>query len=265
MTDSIIRAMIVDDEPTAREGLRLLLAPDQEIAVVAESGDGRDAVAKIESLRPDLLFLDVQMPEFDGFEVLSQLTAPPPLVIFVTAYDAYALDAFDRHALDYLLKPFSDERFSAAVARARRQLRLQRVAEVSQRLMNLLNDERATPLVTAASTERRPTERLAIKSAGRVRFVDVEDIRWIEAADYYVSIHTDTDSHLHRESLSSLEQRLDPARFVRVHRKAIVRRQCIREMIRTEGRHAVVVLDDKTQVPVSRRFRDRAQSLLSPP
>ncbi len=266
MSDSIIGVMIVDDEPTAREGIRLLLAQDPSVSVTAESGDGRDAVAKINHLRPDLLFLDVQMPEMGGFEVLERLIAPPPLVVFVTAYDKYAIAAFDSRAIDYLVKPFNDERFFAALTRAKRQIRLERVSEASKRIAALLADEDGA---VASDEERtspvRTSSRLAIKSSGRVVFLDAEEIRWIEAADYYVTIHAESECYLHRESMNSLERRLDPETFIRIHRGAIVRRDYIRQVVRTAQRKLVVILGDGTEIGVSRGFRDRVQRLMSTP
>lgn len=266
MNDASIDVMIVDDEPTAREGLRLLLAPDPSVSIAAESGDGRDAVAKINLFRPNLVFLDVQMPEMSGFEVLAQLEGPLPLVVFVTAYDKYAIAAFDSCAVDYLVKPFTDERFFAALARAKRQIRLERVSEASKRLAALLENEDGGRSNEGGKVDRAPPpSRLAIKSSGRVVFLDTEEIRWIEATDYYVTIHTGSESYLHRESMSSLERRLEPTRFIRVHRGAIVRRACIKQVVRAPHRRLAVVLDDGTEIGVSRGFRERIQNLLSSP
>src|SRR5262245_47863278 len=241
-----IRALVVDDEPLAREGIRLLLEGDPEVAVAGECGTGRDAVAAVMQLRPDLLFLDVQMPEMNGFEVVAALEpAQLPVVVFVTAYDRYALRAFEVHALDYLLKPFSDERFHDALRRAKQHLCLSRMTDLSQRLLSLLASHGATgepPLAPAASPLRPPyLSRIAIRDVGRVVFLRMDEIDWIEAADYYVQIHAGNKSYLHRETMSCLEERLDPERFLRVHRSAIVNRDRIKEL-RTQGRRDLMVV-----------------------
>ena len=261
-----VRVLVVDDEPLAREGLRLLLAADPEVEVAGEAGGGEEALRAIRALRPDLVLLDVQMPGFDGFEVLARL--PPeelPAVVFCTAYERYALRAFDAHALDYLLKPFTDERFHEALRRAKAQLRLARVSELSERLRSVLAAVGAgatgdgTPVAPPAVGPPSYLERLAIKDVGRVVFLDVEEVDYIEAADYYVQIHAGGKSYLHRESMLSLEARLDPARFMRIHRKAIVNQGRIREL-RSEGRRdLVVVLANGAELPVARSHRDKLQ------
>jgi two-component system LytT family response regulator len=265
-----IRTLIVDDEPLAREGLRLLLATDPEVSVVGEAGNGPDAVRLIREQRPDLVLLDVQMPELNGFEVLAHLgPAEVPAVIFVTAYDRYALRAFDIHALDYLLKPFRDERFHDAVGRAKAQIRLARMSDLSQRLMSVLSTygERdappapgATPPPAVSATEPW-VRRLAIRDTGRVVFLDVDEIEYIEAADYYVQIHAGGKAYLHRETMQSLEARLDPERFMRIHRSAIVNSRRIREL-RSEGRRdLVVVLTGGAELRVARSHREKFQHL----
>ncbi len=224
----MIRAVIVDDEPLAREGVRLLLAEDPEVTVVGEAAGGRAAVAALRRLRPDLVFLDVQLPDADGFDVLAEIPlAEQPVVVFVTAYDRYALRAFEVHALDYLLKPFSDDRFRDALRRAKARLR---------------------------EAPARP--RLVIKDGGRVVFLPVDEIDWIESADYYAQLHAGRNAYLLRESLASLEARLDPARFVRVHRRVILNRDRLRE-VRERGRAYVALLADGTELPVARGHRRR--------
>ncbi len=256
---SPIRTFIVDDEPLAREGIRLLLQTDPEIEVVGEAGAGREAVAQIQHLRPDLVFLDVQMPEMTGFQVLAALDpAAIPAVIFVTAYDRYALQAFEVHALDYLLKPFDDERFADAVRRAKSHLQLARAWELRQQLLSLLAD------VSAPQPEpQKPAEpeRLAIKDGPRVVFLRFDEIDWIEAADYYVQIHAGGKSYLHRETMTSLERRLDAGLFVRIHRSAIVNRRRIRELRNGRQREAVVVLEGGQAIKVSRSQQAKLAAL----
>jgi two-component system LytT family response regulator len=269
---SRLRVLIVDDEPLAREGVRLMLAGDAEVEVVGEAGNGPDAVERLRALRPDLVFLDVQMPELNGFEVLARLgPQETPAVIFTTAYDRYALRAFEIHALDYLLKPFSDERFHEALRRAKTQLRLTRASDLGQRLLSVLTTygERdvpppsaaPAPAQQAAPSAPRYLTRLAIKDTGRVVFLDVEDIDYIEASDYYVQIHAGPKSYLHRETMQSLEERLDPARFMRIHRSAIVNQGRIKEL-RSEGRRElIVVLAGGAELKVARSHREKFQHL----
>ncbi|HZF54020.1 MAG TPA: LytTR family DNA-binding domain-containing protein [Polyangiaceae bacterium] len=276
MDNPKLRVAIIDDEPLAREGIRLLLTGDPEIEVVAESGSGFDAVSVLRRLRPDLVFLDVQMPEMNGFEVMAALAPDEvPAVIFVTAFDRYALRAFEVHALDYLLKPFDDDRFFDAVRRAKDRLRLSRVSDLSQRLISLLATYEGKS-ATGEARERaaRPEgeegsgpeaekylTRIAIKDVGRVVFLSVEEIDWIEAADYYVQIHAGGRSYLHRESMNSLEGRLDPARFMRIHRSAIVNRDRVKELRSHGRRDLVVVLAGGAELKVARSHRDKLQAL----
>jgi len=261
-----IRTLVVDDEPLAREGLRLLLAADPEVSVVGEAGNGPDAVRLIREQRPDLVLLDVQMPELNGFEVLSHLgPGEVPAVIFVTAYDRYALRAFDIHALDYLLKPFRDDRFHDAIGRAKAQIRLARMSDLSQRLMSVLStygERDGAPAPAPAPTPaERWVRRLAIRDSGRVVFLDVDEIEYIEAADYYVQIHAGGKAYLHRETMQGLEARLDPERFMRIHRSAIVNSSRIREL-RSEGRRdLVVVLTGGAELRVARSHREKFQHL----
>ncbi|WP_164017972.1 LytR/AlgR family response regulator transcription factor [Pyxidicoccus trucidator] len=262
-----IRTLVVDDEPLAREGLRLLLATDPEVSVVGEAGNGPEAVRLIREQRPDLVLLDVQMPELNGFEVLAHLAPTEvPAVIFVTAYDRYALRAFDIHALDYLLKPFRDDRFHDAVGRAKAQIRLTRMSDLSQRLMSVLStygerDNTPAPAPAPTPTPEPWVHRLAIRDTGRVVFLDVDEIEYIEAADYYVQIHAGGKAYLHRETMQSLEARLDPERFMRIHRSAIVNSRRIREL-RSEGRRdLVVVLTGGAELRVARSHREKFQHL----
>lgn len=263
---SPIRTLIVDDEPLAREGIRLLLQGDPEVEVVGESGSGRDAVRQISALRPDLVFLDVQMPEMNGFSVLAALAPTPlPAVIFVTAFDRYALQAFEVHALDYLLKPFDDDRFGDALRRAKMHLQLSRALDLREQLMSLLADvePRATGPVgaPAAPAAHEPVaSRLAIRDGSRVVFLCTDEIDWIEAADYYVQIHAGGKSYLHRETMQSLERRLDGEQFVRIHRSAIINRRRIRELS-SSRRETIVVLEGGATLKVARSQRDKLAAL----
>lgn len=255
-----IRTLVVDDEPLAREGLRMLLENEGDIELVGEAASGKEAVSSIDRLKPDLVFLDVQMPELDGFSVLRTVKHVPE-VVFVTAYDKYAIDAFRVHALDYLLKPFDDSRFKDALDRAKRHLKLERVSELSESLVALLGGK-DTDGGAPVEKSGEPASRLAIKDTGRVVFLDVEEIDWIESADYYVQLHTAKKVYLHRETMQSLEERLDPKKFVRIHRTAIVNVRRVKEL-RSEGRRDVVaVLSDGTELKVSRGCRENLERLV---
>lgn len=244
-----IRALIVDDEPLGRERIRTLLREDAEVEVVGECVDGRQAIAAVERLKPDLLFLDVQMPEMDGFAVVDAMAAQHmPAIIFVTAYDRYAVQAFEVHALDYLLKSFDRERFQSAVARAKQEIRRSREGALNERLAGLLED--------LESRKPRAT-RVVIKSAGRIFFLPVEEIDWVEAADNYVRIHAGAEAHLVRETLQSLEGRLDPARFLRIHRSTIVNLDRIRELHPLFHGDYAVRLRDGTELTLSRNYREK--------
>ncbi len=263
----MIRALIVDDEPLARRGIRQLLEACDDVGVVGECRNGRDALAALESLAPDLVFLDVQMPELDGFEVVrARGPARMPFVIFVTAYDEFAVRAFETHALDYLVKPVNETRFAAALERVRERMRFAEALELSRRIADLLATrdrrvdreaepaERATPLL--------PARRLVVPTATGDLVLDVDEIDWIQADDYYAAIHARGRRHRIRESLASLEQRLDAHRFVRVHRSAIVRLERVREMRTVSPGESVLVLRDGTRVPVSRRRREQVAALI---
>ena len=256
-----VRTLVVDDEPLARAGMRGLLADDPDVALVGECANGREAVAAIRAHAPDLVLLDVQMPEVDGFGVVREIgAAAMPVVVFVTAFDQYALRAFEARALDYLLKPFSDERFHEALARAKEQVRQRRLGALSAQLAALLGVAGGAAPATPATPE--PTTRLEVRLGGRRMFVAVADIDWIEASDYYVRLHAGGRSHLLRETLQELADRLDPRRFVRVHRSAMVAVDRVAEL-RTDGagRH-VLLLRDGTRLPVSRSRREQVEQAL---
>ena len=269
---SAIRVLIVDDEPLAREGIRLLLENEPDIEIVGEAADGAEALRAIESLRPKLMFLDVQMPGMNGMEVLKQLDkANMPEVIFVTAYDQYALRAFEHHALDYLLKPFDDERFQSALARARKRIRECGADRLGQRLMALLAEYRDAGGGPSAEPGEAPVaetvspfaHRLAVRTSGRIYFLRTEEIDWIEAADYYVKLHVGAKSHLMRESMDKLEKQLDPRTFLRVHRSSIVNLDRVKELRTGRGRDHEVVLNDGTHLKLSRSRRERLNRLLN--
>ena len=237
------RALIVDDEPPARDSLRLLLGQSTDFAVAGECGNGEDALKAIPALQPDVLFLDVQMPGMDGFELLQQLApAAVPALVFVTAFDQYAVQAFERHALDYLLKPFSDERFATVLNNVRARLRERAMASLSGRLRELLDQQaRTAPLI--------------VRDGTRTLLIPPADIIWIEAEDYCARIHLGGRSVLIREPLRILEQRLDPARFARVHRSAIANLGRIREIAPVASGDQRIVLSDGTALRVSRTHR----------
>ena len=254
-----IRALIVDDEPLARRGIRQLLEKEEDITVVGEARNGREALRALRSLGPDLVFLDVQMPEVDGFGVLRAYGPERmPAVIFVTAYDAFAVRAFDAHALDYLVKPLREARFAEAVQRARERVRSADAVALSRQLSALLAANDAARLTPVPETTRR----IVVPTATGELVLEASEIDWIEADDYYAAVHTRGRRHLIRESLSSLETRLDAARFVRAHRSAIVNLDRVREL-RTEGPgDCALLLRDGTRVPVSRRRREHVADLL---
>jgi two-component system LytT family response regulator len=249
-----IRAVIADDEPLARRGVRQLLAPHADVDVVGESRSGPEALDALETLEPDVLFLDIQMPEMNGFDVL-RARGPDrmPVVIFVTAHDQFAVRAFEANALDYLVKPINAKRFDAALARTRVQLALHDAAGRALRLAALLAAERA----------HAGADRLVVRTATRELVIPTAEIDWIGAEDYYACVYVAGRRHLTRESLMSLEGRLDARLFARVHRCAIVRLDRVRESRRADGGDEVV-LRDGTRVPVSRRRRRSLDRLLRP-
>jgi two-component system, LytTR family, response regulator len=245
-----LRALVVDDEPLARTNLMVLLRRDPEVEVAEECGSGLAAVELIRSNKPDVVFLDVQMPEYDGFDVLELLGGDSPAaVIFVTAYDQYALKAFEAGALDYLLKPFDNARFARALNRAKERAKEQML-------------QRRGAAMSGGKTSRK-MDRVVVKSAGRVIFVNVADIDWIEAADYYACLHVGTKSHLLRRTMSELEGDLDEAVFCRIHRSTIVNLHRVCELrFDSDGEHEVV-LRDRTRLRMSRRYHKELQARLS--
>jgi two-component system, LytTR family, response regulator len=250
-----LRVIIVDDEPLARDRIRMLLADEGEIEVVAECANGAEAVQRIEAEAPDLVFLDVQMPELDGFGVLESLDlSRMPGVIFVTAYDQFALRAFEAHALDYLLKPYDQERFQKALQRARESIRLVREGEIDQRLRDLLGSLRP---------RGEYLERLVVRTGSRIVFLRVDEIDWMGAEGNYIRLHVGKKSHLIRETMSGIEAKLDPSRFLRIHRSTIINVDRIREMESLFQGEFVVILQDGTKLTSSRGYRDRLRDLLA--
>jgi two-component system, LytTR family, response regulator len=244
-----IRVLIVDDEPLARRGIRQLLAHEPDVVVVGECRDGRAALAALDTLSPDLVFLDVQMPEMDAFAVIRERGVDRmPLVVFVTAYDAFAVRAFEAQALDYLVKPLIAARFAAAMARVRERIRARDVVDLAGRLSAVLSSTAPGAVV--------------VGTASGAVVVDASTIDWIEAEDYYSRIHAGGAQHLIRESLASLRRRLDASQFVRVHRGALVRLDRIREVRATPNGQTVVLLRDGTTVPVSRRRRAALDAIM---
>jgi two-component system, LytTR family, response regulator len=246
-----IRALIVDDEPLAREGIRMRLAQEPDIAVIGECSNGRQAVTLIERDSPDLVFLDVQMPKLDGFGVIAAIGARRmPQVIFVTAYDEHALRAFEVHALDYLLKPIDGARFLEALARARSRIRGHELQEQLQALL------------ASIKSEKRYLARLSIKTGGRILFLGVDEIDWIEAADNYVLLHAGRDSHMLHTTMNSLEDRLDPGAFLRIHRSTIVNLQRVKELHPMFHGEYRIILKDGTELASGRSYRSKLQRLL---
>ena len=243
----MIRAVIVDDEPLARRRIRSLLVEAEGVEVVAECANGREAIQVLEESPPDLPFLDIQMPEVDGFDVLRAIgVGHVPVVIFVTAYDQFALRAFEAHALDYLLKPFDDERFEAALQRARERIRQQQGGDLDRRLRALLQEVRGG---------RGYLQRLVVPTGQRSVFIRTEEIDWIEAERNYIRLHVGGRAHLLRENLSRIESALDPAAFCRIHRSTIVNMDRIHAVEPLFRGEYVVVLHDGTKLTSGRSYR----------
>lgn len=251
-----IRTLIVDDEPAARDGMRHLLAADPEIVLAGECSNGREAAAAIRDTSPDLVFLDVQMPELDGFGVLRDVGVErAPAVVFVTAFDQYALRAFDVHAIDYLLKPFTDDRFRQSLDRAKQLVRQGRLGDLSRKLAALLDNDESAPAP-------RYLDRLVVKSGGKVTLLPVGEIEWIDAEGDYVRIHVGKTWHLLRETMKNLEDQLDAARFVRIHRSTIVNLEKVKELQPFFRGEYVVVLHNGTTLKLSRGYRDNLEARL---
>ncbi len=257
-----IRTVIVDDEPTARRGVRLLLERDQGVDIVGEAAGGAEAAELIRREKPDLAFLDVQMPGCDGFEALTKLDpAATPAVIFVTAYDEHALRAFEVNAVDYLLKPYDDTRFSAALQRAKDEVRRRQADTVNARLTQLL-DYLQQNGNGHAKKEENPGDRILVKSSGEIFFLKAEEIDWIEAEGDYMKFHVSGRTHLMRETMARLEARLDPKRFIRIHRSTIVNIDRLRKLSPSFAGEYAVILHDGTKLKLSRGYHERIATLL---
>ncbi len=248
-----IRTLIVDDQLLAREALRRLLAAEPDIAIVGLAASGREALDAINESSPDLVFLDVSMPDLDGFAVLTQIKpGRMPMIIFVTGHDDFALRAFDVHALDYLVKPCTPDRLRSALERVRQQIRREPPGEMQRRLTALLRDLKSAP---------QQTERLAVKTEGRILFVRLADIAWAEAADNYVKLHAGSDTHLLRDTMNGLEERLPGDRFLRISRSTIVNMEHIKELHPMFHGEYVVVLRNGARLTLTRSYRDKLQQL----
>jgi two-component system LytT family response regulator len=249
-----IRTLIVDDEPLARARVRELLGGQPDVEVMGECGNGREAIAAIRSRHPDLVFLDVQMPEVGGFGVLEALEpAQSPAVVFVTAFDEFAVRAFEVHALDYLLKPFDRPRFLQSLDRAREAVRLRREGRL---------DDRLTALLAHLDTSRRYLRRVLVKTGSRTVLLRTSEIDWIESAGNYVRLHVGRERHLLRETMAALEEKLDPEQFVRIHRSTMVNLERVRELEPYFHGDYVLRLADGTKLTLSRTYRERLQARL---
>ena len=273
MSQQKIKTLIVDDEPLARSGLRLRLEKFDDVEVVAECQNGLDAVSMISQHRPDLVFLDIQMPGLNGFQVinkLKELKQPIPMIIFVTAYDSYAIKAFDVHALDYLLKPADDERLSAALKKVREYFATQNQDEQSRKLVNLVAEltgddceEILRKLASGEAVETNPyPDVLAIKDGSEVTRVNVSDIQWIDAAGDYMCVHALDGMHIMRKTMRELEQELNPQLFVRVHRSAIANIRYVKKLVSHISGEYHLILNNDTELKVSRSHRDKVKAAM---
>jgi two-component system LytT family response regulator len=261
-----IRVLIVDDEEIAREGIRRRLTKFPDAEIVGECANGIKAVAEIKRRKPDLVFLDVQMPGLDGFEVIEKIGVERmPMVVFVTAYDKYAINAFGVHAFDYLLKPFDEERFESTMHRVLTMFQGIEGNTENQRLMKLLEDLKKGQLNLERNLQSSTEflERMVIKKAGRIFFINIDEIEWFEAANNYIRLHSKGDEYLVRESLNNLESRIDPRRFVRINRSIIVNTGHIKELHPLFHGDYAVILKDGTELRSSRNFRKNFASLLN--
>ncbi len=248
-----IKLIIIDDEPVARNIIKKFLAGENDFEIIGECGNGEDAVSMIIELKPDLIFLDIQMPEMDGFEVINAVgTKNIPYIIFVTAYDQYAIKAFEINAVDYLLKPFDKERFLNSINRAKD-------------IINSKNDIKTQikDLIENMNKNQKIMERILIKSGGKIFFLKTDEISWIEAAAYYVKLHFGKDSYLIRETLNNMENKIDPSKFIRIHRSYIVNIEFIKELQPWFKNKYVVILKDGTKLNLSRNFREKFFNLFN--
>jgi len=258
-----VRVIIVDDEPTARRGVRLLLERDGSVDIVGEAASGPEAIDLIHRENPDLAFLDVQMPGGDGFEVLAKLDpAATPVVIFVTAYDEHALRAFEVSAVDYLLKPYDDARLNAALLRGKDEVRRRKTDSVNSRLTQLLDYLQQNGARAESAKPDAPNDRILLRSSGEIFFLKAEEIDWIEADGDYMKFHVAGRTHLMRETMARLEARLEPQRFIRIHRSTIVNLDRLRKLSPSFAGEYVVVLSDGTKLKLSRGYHERIAAVM---
>jgi two-component system LytT family response regulator len=249
-----IRTLIVDDMPLARNRIRRYLKTDSEIEIIGECSDGREAINAINKLKPDLVFLDVQMPEIGGFEVLETINVNPlPAIVFVTAYDQFTLRAFDVHAVDYLLKPFNDARLKRSLERAKRALTQFKQIDLNEQLQNRLQEIKGEP---------KFLKRLAVKSGERTFFLPTDEIDRISTAGNYLELHAGKQAHLIRERMCELEAKLDPTKFVRIHRLTIINIERLREMQPLFNGDYVIILHNGTKLTLSRTYREKLFALI---
>jgi two-component system LytT family response regulator len=257
-----LRVLIVDDEPLARDCVRLALRDAPDVEVLDDCRDGLEAVRAIRRVHPDVVFLDVQMPGADGFAVIEQIgTDRMPAVVFVTAFDTHAIRAFEVHALDYVLKPFENERLLEALERARERCRSRQEGELARRLAALVSGRSGDTTPESVHGTQRFVERFTVRHDDRIRFVDADDIEWIEAEGNYAVLHSGAEAHRIRLTLQSIEHQLDPRRFARIHRSTIVNLACVREIQPWFGGDYIAILHDGHKLRVS---RTRAGPLLQP-
>jgi two-component system LytT family response regulator len=262
-----IRTLIIDDEPHAREGIRIRLKEFKNIQIVGECSSGMEAVKAINSLSPDLLFLDIQMPEMNGFEVLKKISITPlPVILFVTAFDKYAIKAFECHAVDYLLKPIKEDRFKNALQAACSEISHRNLEQYANKLKSVINDylditEQTETDDQGPEIQRRYLDRLLIKSKDHVSVVPINEIEWIESAGDYVYVHANSQKHILRETLTALEQRLDPQKFIRIHRSSIVNIEKIKTLRLNEHSDFDVYLLSGVKLRLSRTYRTHFEKM----
>ncbi|MFI5251498.1 MAG: LytR/AlgR family response regulator transcription factor [Bacteroidota bacterium] len=250
-----IKALIVDDEPLAREGIKQLLLREKDIQLIGESGDGFTAIELVKKHFPDLIFLDIELPEMDGFEILQELPLDHnPAIIFITAFNEYAVEAFNVHALDYLLKPIDPERFKNAIERARNNLRLHATSEINEKFYDL---------IMSLKSREEPARRLLIKTAKRIFFVEMKEIDWVQAAGDYVWVHTRGEKYLIRQTMNDMDHSLDPATFIRIHRSTIVNIDRIKELQPLYRGDYAVVLHNGVKLTMGRTYREKVLSILN--
>ena len=268
-TPAKIRTLVVDDEPLARDGIITLLASDPEIELLGSHGDGLSALNAIRAQRPDLVFLDIQMPKRDGFEILAELKRDErPVVVFITAYDKYAIRAFELSAIDYLLKPFRDARFFAALTRAKKEVRQAQSASLDRKVEQLLvymqQITKGLPSSTApVSSGAESADRVVIKTGSDIHFIRAADIIWVESQADFIKVHTTGPAQLVRETLQSLEERLDPAKFLRIHRSSLVNLEHVRKVTPALYGDYTVLMSDHTKLRLSRKNRSKLKQLIA--